>query len=202
MKKQFFIPEKWIELSFGVGASVVIIGALMKITHNDLGPISGNDLLSAGLITEAVIFLVAGLRGYYTAQNDSQPETTSALQKTADVDAEAKALKQAFVDAKEQISALSSNLRSAATATQSLSFPTDLQANMESLNINLQAANNSVAQIDAAYSKVYTSLQKHPDANDALLQANTHLRDQLDLMSQRIAELNVKYAALVDAMRK
>ncbi|MGB0198971.1 MAG: GldL-related protein, partial [Flavobacteriaceae bacterium] len=29
---------------FGVGASIVIIGALMKITHSDLGPISGNDM--------------------------------------------------------------------------------------------------------------------------------------------------------------
>ena len=70
MKKRFAIPEKWIELMFGVGASIVIIGALMKITHGDLGPITGNDMLTVGLITEAIIFLIAGLRGYYFAQEN------------------------------------------------------------------------------------------------------------------------------------
>ena len=34
-KRKKFIPDNWIELMFGVGASIVIIGALLKITHSD-----------------------------------------------------------------------------------------------------------------------------------------------------------------------
>ena len=69
MKKKFFIPEKYLELVFGLGASVVIIGALLKITHKDF-IFSGNTWLTAGLITEAVIFMIAGLRGYAVTGDD------------------------------------------------------------------------------------------------------------------------------------
>lgn len=202
MKKRFAIPEKWIELTFGVGASVVIIGALMKITHGDLGPISGNDMLTAGLITEAVIFLIAGIRGYYFAEENGQSETSTDNGKPAAVGPEAQALKEAFIEAKEQIVALSSNLKSATTATASISFPEDFQANMETLNQNMVAAGNSVAQIDAVYGKVHTSLEKHPESNASLLESSTQLQAQLEQMNQRVAELNNKYAALVEAMRK
>ena len=33
IKRRKFLPENVIELLFGVGASIVIIGALLKITH-------------------------------------------------------------------------------------------------------------------------------------------------------------------------
>jgi hypothetical protein len=33
--KRFFIPDNVLELFFGLGASVVIVGALLKITHGD-----------------------------------------------------------------------------------------------------------------------------------------------------------------------
>ena len=57
-KKRKFLPENVIELMFGIGASIVILGALLKITHYDLGPITGNLMLSIGLVTEAVIFAI------------------------------------------------------------------------------------------------------------------------------------------------
>ena len=46
-------------MAYGLGASIVIIGALMKIIHQDLGPISGNLMLTIGLITEALIFALS-----------------------------------------------------------------------------------------------------------------------------------------------
>ena len=67
--KKKFLPENVIELMFGVGASVVIIGALLKITHADLGPITGNLMLSVGLVTEAIIFAIAGIQGYLTGDS-------------------------------------------------------------------------------------------------------------------------------------
>ncbi len=41
---------------YGLGASIVLIGALMKITHQDFGPITANLMLTIGLVTEAIIF--------------------------------------------------------------------------------------------------------------------------------------------------
>ena len=64
--KKKFLPDNVIELMFGLGASIVIIGALLKITHQDLGPITGDLMLSVGLITEAIIFGISGVQGYFT----------------------------------------------------------------------------------------------------------------------------------------
>ncbi|MDG1760082.1 MAG: gliding motility protein GldL, partial [Flavobacteriaceae bacterium] len=42
---------------YGLGAAVVILGALFKLTHWELGPLNGTVLLAVGLITEAGIFV-------------------------------------------------------------------------------------------------------------------------------------------------
>ena len=42
---------------YGLGGAVVILGALFKILHWELGPLNGSVLLAAGLITEAGIFV-------------------------------------------------------------------------------------------------------------------------------------------------
>lgn len=43
---------------YSFGAAIVIIGALFKLTHWSLGPLSGNVMLAIGLVTEAFIFVV------------------------------------------------------------------------------------------------------------------------------------------------
>ena len=43
---------------YSFGAAIVILGALFKMTHWTLGPISGNVMLAVGLITEAIIFMI------------------------------------------------------------------------------------------------------------------------------------------------
>jgi hypothetical protein len=37
-------------------AAVVIVGALFKIIHFELGPLTGTRMLAVGLLTEAFIF--------------------------------------------------------------------------------------------------------------------------------------------------
>jgi len=47
-------------MAYGLGASVVILGALLKITHWEIaGVVTGNQLLAIGLITEAFIFALS-----------------------------------------------------------------------------------------------------------------------------------------------
>jgi len=51
--------KKLFNMAYGLGASVVIIGALFKILHWEIGPLTGGLLLSVGLITEALIFAIS-----------------------------------------------------------------------------------------------------------------------------------------------
>ena len=53
------LSKNVMNMAYGLGASIVIIGALMKIIHQDLGPISGNLMLTIGLVTEALIFALS-----------------------------------------------------------------------------------------------------------------------------------------------
>src|SRR5680860_205778 len=51
--------KKLFNMAYGLGASVVIIGALFKILHWEIGPLTGGLLLAVGLITEALIFAIS-----------------------------------------------------------------------------------------------------------------------------------------------
>ena len=48
------IPKKLMNFCYGMGAAVVIVGALFKITHYELGPMNGNNMLTIGLVVEAL----------------------------------------------------------------------------------------------------------------------------------------------------
>lgn len=54
----FKTKEATYNFIYSIGAAIVILGALFKMTHWSLGPISGNVMLAVGLITEAVIFTI------------------------------------------------------------------------------------------------------------------------------------------------
>src|SRR5690606_35038988 len=51
--------KKLFNMAYGLGASIVILGALFKINHWELGPLNGTILLAIGLGTEAIIFFIS-----------------------------------------------------------------------------------------------------------------------------------------------
>ena len=198
MKKKFFIPEKYLELVFGLGASVVIIGALLKITHKDF-IFSGNTWLTAGLITEAVIFMIAGLRGYaITADDDNGDVTPEAA--ISDVSKEVDALKEAFVGATKQIQNLTGSLKSATIAAATIKIPENFQVNVDELNNRLASASVSVSQVQDVYNNIEKSLDGQPEAHRDVVSASDKLVVQLEEMNSLVKQLNEKYSAIAKAM--
>ncbi|WP_304137106.1 gliding motility protein GldL, partial [Mesonia mobilis] len=51
--------KKIMNMAYGLGASVVIIGALFKIMHFEIGPLTGGLMLTIGLVVEAAIFAIS-----------------------------------------------------------------------------------------------------------------------------------------------
>jgi hypothetical protein len=198
MKKKFFIPEKYLELVFGLGASVVIIGALLKITHKDF-IFSGNTWLTAGLITEAVIFMIAGLRGYAVTTDDDEGEVTpeSAI---SDVSKEVDALKEAFVGATKQIQNLTGSFQSATIAAATIKIPENFQVNVDELNNRLASASVSVSQVQDVYNNIEKSLDGQPQAHRDVVSASDKLVVQLEEMNSLVKQLNDKYSAIAKAM--
>ena len=198
MKKKFFIQEKYLELVFGLGASVVIIGALLKITHKDF-IFSGNTWLTAGLITEAVIFMIAGLRGYAVTSDDDEGDITPDAA-ISDVSKEVDALKEAFVGATKQIQNLTESLQSATIAAATIKIPENFQVNVDELNNRLASASVSVSQVQDVYNNIEKSLDGQPEAHKDVVSASDKLVVQLEEMNSLVKQLNEKYAAISKAM--
>lgn len=54
----FKTKEATYNFIYSIGAAIVILGALFKLTHWSLFGISGNMVLAMGLVTEAIIFII------------------------------------------------------------------------------------------------------------------------------------------------
>ena len=193
--KKKFLPENVIELMFGVGASVVIIGALLKITHADLGPITGNLMLSVGLVTEAIIFAIAGIQGYLTGDSSVEDKGLQTIE------AETQNLQSAVDQTVSGLTTLNKNLSMAAKATSALAVPDDISENMTSYSSNLSHASSKLSEINKLYDSLNTTLYK-VNASTQSMNIPDGLGEELTKMKATINELNAKYAAMLEGMNK
>lgn len=193
--KKKFLPENVIELMFRVGASVVIIGALLKITHADLGPITGNLMLSVGLVTEAIIFAIAGIQGYLTGDSSVEDKGLQTIE------AETQNLQSAVDQTVSGLTTLNKNLSMAAKATSALAVPDDISENMTSYSSNLSHASSKLSEINKLYDSLNTTLSE-VNASTQSMNIPDGLGEELTKMKATINELNAKYAAMLEGMNK
>ncbi|MEL0186992.1 MAG: hypothetical protein VW864_06560 [Flavobacteriaceae bacterium] len=193
--KKKFLPENVIELMFGVGASVVIIGALLKITHADLGPITGNLMLSVGLVTEAIIFAIAGIQGYLTGDSSVEDKGLQTIE------AETQNLQSAVDQTVSGLTTLNKNLSMAAKATSALAVPDDISKNMTNYSSNLSDASSKLSDINKLYDSLNTTLSE-VNASTQSMNIPDGLGEELTKMKATINELNAKYAAMLEGMNK
>ena len=193
MKKQF-IPDNYMELFFGVGAAVVIIGALVKIINASL-IFSANTWLIAGLSTEAIIFTLSGIQGYFLSSPGDEEDAVSTIA------VETAALHKAVDGTVKGLSDLNSNLSSASKAAQSITVPSDLSSNAQSVSDGLSSASSSIEEINKLYQNLGKSLSHVNSATNAL-DIPDGIGEELEKMKNTIKELNAKYEAMLGAMNK
>ena len=193
MKKQF-IPDNYMELFFGVGAAVVIIGALLKIINASL-IFSANTWLIAGLSTEAIIFTLSGIQGYFLSSPGAEEDAVSTIS------VETAALQKAVDGTVKGLSDLNSNLSSASKAAQSITVPSDLSSNAQSVSDGLSSASSSIEEINKLYQNLGKSLSQVNSATNAL-DIPDGIGEELEKMKNTIKELNAKYEAMLGAMNK
>ena len=193
MKKQF-IPDNYMELFFGVGAAVVIIGALLKIINASL-IFSANTWLIAGLSTEAIIFTLSGIQGYFLSSPGAEEDAVSTIA------VETAALQKAVDGTVKGLSDLNSNLSSASKAAQSITVPSDLSGNAQSVSDGLSSASASIDEINNLYQSLGKTLSQVNSATNAL-DIPEGIGEELEKMKNTIKELNAKYEAMLGAMNK
>ena len=194
MKKQF-IPDNYMELFFGIGAAVVIIGALLKIINASL-IFSANTWLIAGLSTEAIIFTLSWIQGYFLSSPGAEEEDA-----VSTIAVETAALQKAVDGTVKGLNSLNANLSSASKAAQSISVPSDLSSNAQSVSDGLSLASSSIEEINKLYQNLGKSLSQVNSATNAL-DIPEGIGEELEKMKNTIKELNAKYEAMLGAMNK
>ena len=195
--KRKFLPENVIELMFGVGASIVIIGALLKIIHADLIPgiITGNTMLTIGLVTEAIIFAISGIQGYVTGNSSIEDKGLQTIE------AETQSLQAAVDQTVRGLGSLNKNLNAATAATSAFSVPTDIKDNINSYNANLSSAASKLEDINQLYDSLNKTLSE-VNLVTGSMNIPAGLGEELTEMKAIINELNAKYSAMLAGMNK
>ena len=99
------------------------------------------------------------------------------------------------------LNSLNSNLTSASKAAQSISVPSDLSSNAQSVSDGLSSASASIEEINKLYQNLGKSLSQVNSATDAL-DIPEGIGEELEKMKNTIKELNAKYEAMLGAMNK
>jgi hypothetical protein len=192
--KRFFIPDNWLELMFGLGASIVIIGALLKITHSDF-IFSGNVWLTLGLVTEAVIFGISGVKGFMTID----PDGFESGDDIETLEVETHELAKAVATSISKITKVNDDLTLASNSIGKLHIPSDMNQHMSEYNANIHTGAVKLDEIN----KLYESLSSHlveVNSSTSEMHVPEGLNEELAKMKNKVASLNAKYKGMISAM--
>jgi len=192
---------------FGLGGAVVIIGALFKILHLEIGPITGGLVLGLGLGTEALIFTVAALNtGEIKEEHQDYVKKISgqvgAAKKSSDGSLSTKIdelMKEAKLDVTLMNNLTSSikNLEATAQAIQPVSKTVN---SSNEYSQQLQQASQTLSELNSHYSKQVELAGNNSAFNSQVAQNAEQLRVQMESLSANLANLNQVYGGMLSAM--
>lgn len=180
---------------YGIGAAVVIIGALFKILHLKFA----NELLIVGLTTEALIFFLSAFEKPHEEYDWSlvYPELAgmdalSSSAKSANNSTVSQQLDQMLVDAKigpELIESLGAGLRTFGEKVSTISNVTDAATSSNEFANKLKQATKSVDDLTSAYSQASSSLTEiAASTTDSKM-----YHEQVQALAKNLSSLNAMY---------
>ena len=189
---------------YGIGAAIVIVGALFKIIHLKFA----NELLIVGLLTEAGIFFLSAFEKPHVDYDWSlvYPELAQAEEvKTKKAAAPKKEgtvtqqLDQMMAEAKvgpELIASLGDGLRNFGDRVAAISSAADITSSSNEFAAKLQAASKSVEGLSSSYANVSETMQAF---SDSLADAR-NFKDEVGKLTQNLSSLNAVYGNMLSAM--
>jgi len=201
--------KKFFQMAYGLGASVVIIGALFKILHFKIWFLTGGVMLTIGMVSEAIVFAISAfepvdedldwtkvypeLNGGGSTSNRNIGNTLSekldGILRDANIDAELmlklKDSIQNFKGAADNIAPAVNSIAATNKYSEQLSLAS---SQMESLN------NMYKLQLENATSQV--------EMNRSVVENAAKLKDQMESLATNMEALNNVYGGMLTAMSK
>lgn len=207
------LSKKAMNFAYGMGAAVVIIGALFKITHFEIGPLTGTLMLSVGLVTEALIF---ALSAFEPVDNEIDwtlvyPELAGGEARKREVKEEAKdpqgllsqkldnLLKEAKIDA-NLMASLGNSIRNFEGAAKGISPTVDAIASTKKYSDEMNQAASQLESLNSLYKIQLESASKNAQINNEVAENNLKLKDQMQSLTSNLSSLNNVYGGMLTAM--
>jgi len=208
--------KKLFNMAYGLGASVVIIGALFKILHWEFGPLTGGLLLAVGLITEALIFAISAfepvddeydwslvypeLGGGASAGGSNEfaqiKETEASLSAKLDT-----MLQEAGVDA-QLMESLGTSIRNFEGAAKGIAPTVDAMESTRKYSDEMVHAASQMESLNSLYKVQLESASKQASVNEEQLQNAAALKDQMESLATNLSSLNGVYGGMLTAMTR
>jgi gliding motility-associated protein GldL len=203
------LSKKVMGFLYGMGAAVVIVGALFKLMHwPGAGP-----MLVIGLLTEAAIFALSAFEPVEHELDWSlvYPELAGGEAKAKDkkenpADAQGllsqkldSMLKEAKIDG-ELMASLGNSIKNFEGAAKSISPTVDAMAGQKKYAEEMSTAASQMEALNGLYKVQLESADKNAQANKEIAENAAKLKEQMQSMTSNIASLNAVYGGMLSAM--
>ncbi|PNQ74067.1 gliding motility protein GldL [Hanstruepera neustonica] len=201
-------------MAYGLGASIVIVGALFKIIHFEIGPLTGNVMLTIGLVTEAIIFALSAFEpvdddldwslvypelagGMSTKKKEEKPKDAEGLlsQKLDQL------LKDAKIDA-ELMSSLGESIKNFEGAAKGISPTVDSIAATKKYGEEMSLAAAQMESLNSLYKVQMEAANRQAAINEEAVENATKLKEQMQSLASNLSSLNGVYGGMLSAMNK
>lgn len=204
------LPARVMNFTYGMGAAVVIVGALFKIQHYP----GAGPLLIIGLITEALIF---GLSAFDAPEKELDwslvyPELAGgqakAREKKAENPTEAQGmlsqkldnlLKEAKIDG-ELMASLGNSIKNFEGAAKAISPTVDSVASTKKYAEEMTKAATQLETLNSLYQVQLQAAEKNAQINNEVAENNLKLKDQMQSLASNLQSLNSVYGGMLTAM--
>jgi len=208
------LNKKQMNFAYGMGAAVVIVGALFKITHFEIGPLTGNVMLTVGLIVEALIFALSAfepvdneldwslvypeLAGGEASDKKTKKEDPKEAQGLLSQKLDAM-LKEAKVDS-ELMTSLGNSIKNFEGAAKAIAPTVDSMSATKKYSEELSMAAAQMESLNSLYRVQLESASRNAEANKEIADNASKLKEQMQSMTANIASLNNVYGGMLSAM--
>ena len=204
--------KKLFNMAYGLGASIVILGALFKILHWELGPLNGGLLLAIGLITEAIIFAISAFEpveddldwslvypelagGMASDKKKQQPQDADGLlSKKLD-----EMQKEARIDS-ELMNSLSDSIRSFEGAAKGMAPTAEAMSSTKKYSEEMALAAAQMESLNSLYKVQVESTSRQTEVNERVAENAEQLKQQMEHLATNLSSLNGVYGGMLSAM--
>ncbi len=199
--------KKMMNMVYGWGAAIVIVGALFKIQHFSIGPLTGGVMLTIGLVVEAIVFAISAHEPIdddldwtkvYPELGNEDGEVTIGAQGMLSQKLD-NLLQEAQIDT-ELISSLGRSIKDFSGAAEGLSAASETISATNKYNDQMSLAAVQMESLNGLYQAQMENASKQAELNSSLAESTDKIKVQMESLAKNLASLNGVYGGMLSAM--